>query len=109
MKKILVSMLFVPVMASAEFMDGNDLLNDMQSTEVIKRVFAMGYVAGVSDSHRSITHCPPANVQLGQVKDMAEQYLIANPSIRHLSADLLVSDMLKKRWPCKTEDKGRGV
>ncbi len=109
MKKILCSLLFVPAIASAEFISGNDLLDHLQSTETVKRVFGMGYVAGVSDANHSITFCPPANIQLGQVRDMVEQYLIVNPSTRHLSGDILIGDMLNKRWPCKEQPKGRGA
>lgn len=109
MKKILCSLLFMPAMASAEFMDGNQLLNELQSTDTVRRVYGMGYVAGVTDANMSITHCMPPNVNLGQVRDMTEQYLMANPSIRNLSADLIIAGMLTKRWPCPTQSRGRGA
>jgi hypothetical protein len=109
MKKFIVSLLFVPAMAQAEFVTGNTLLEDLQSTETIKRVFAMGYVAGVADANHSVTYCPPQGISLGQVRDMTEQYLIANASLRNLSADVLIGDMLNRRWPCKKESRGRGV
>ena len=109
MKNLLFSFLIVCSAAQAEFMDGNQLLNEIQSTEGFRRIYGMGYIAGVTDANMSITHCMPSNVSLGQVRDMTEQYLMANPSIRNLSADLLIAGMLTKRWPCQTQSRGRGT
>jgi hypothetical protein len=109
MKKLFVSLLFVPAMAQAEFINGNDLLNGLQSQETVERVFVMGYIAGIADANNSITYCPPPGIQLGQLRDMAKQYLIANASIRNLSGDVLIGDMLNRRWPCKTQPSGRGT
>lgn len=109
MKKLIVSLLFVPAVASAEFVNGNELLSNLQSNDATKRVFALGYIAGVFDAHHSVSHCPSAGVSLGQVRDMTEQYLIVNASSRNLSADLLISDMLKRRWPCSNQSSGRGA
>lgn len=109
MKKLLVSLLFVPAMAQAEFITGNQLLSDIQSNEPVRRGFVMGYIAGVADANNSITWCPPGGINLGQLRDMVEQYLIANASLRNLSADVLIGDMLNRRWPCKNQQGGRGV
>ena len=109
MKQIIAGLLLLPAMASAEFITGNQLLSDIQSTENVRRTFAMGYIAGVADAHHSVTYCPPAGVNLGQLRDMAEQYLIINASMRNLSADVLIGDMLNRRWPCKTPPSGRGA
>jgi len=105
----IIALLF-PVMVSAEFVNGNSLLSDIQSTDSIRRTFAMGYIAGVADSHQSVTYCPPEGINLGQLRDMAEQYLTINASTRNLSADILIGDMLNRRWPCKApQSQGRGV
>ena len=109
MKQIIAGLLLIPTIVSAEFVSGNQLLNDIQSTETVRRTFAMGYVAGVADAHNSVTYCPPAGVSLGQLRDMTEQYLIINASMRNLSADVLIGDMLNRRWPCKTPPAGRGA
>jgi hypothetical protein len=109
MKKFMAALLFVPALASAEFVTGNDLLEGLRSGETVKRVFAMGYIAGVADANHSVTYCPPEGISLGQLRDMTEQYLIANASIRNLSGDILVGDMLNRRWPCKQQTPGRGV
>ena len=109
MKNILVSLLLVPVIANAEFVTGNKLLKDIQSRETINLAFAMGYIAGVADANQSIRYCPPEGIVLSQLRDMAEQYLIANASTRNLSADVLIGDMLSTRWPCSTPPRGTGV
>lgn len=109
MKQLLLAALLIPSLASAEFITGNDLLNDLQSTESVRRTFSMGYIAGVADANHSIAYCPPAGINLGQLRDMTEQYLVANPSVRNLSGDVLIGYMLNKRWPCKTQPSGRGA
>ena len=109
MKKFIVGLLFIPVMASAEFVNGNDLLKELQSSDPIRRGFVMGYIAGVADANNSITWCPPGGINLGQLRDMIEQYLVANASIRNLSGDVLIGDMLNRRWPCKREGQSRGT
>lgn len=110
MKHLICSLLFVPAIASAEFVTGNELLRDLQSTETVKRIFAMGYIAGVADANQSVRYCPPEGIRLSQLRDMTEQYLIANASFRNLSADVLIGDMLNLRWPCeKVRERGRSV
>ena len=109
MKKAIVSLLFIPGMASAEFLSGNDLLSKMNSDEVVQRMFALGYVAGVSDAQQHVFSCPPAGVTNGQVRDVAKSYIEANPSIRHKTADMLVTDALKQVWPCANRNKGNGT
>jgi hypothetical protein len=106
MKKLIVGLLFVPCVANAEFLTGNDLLSRMNSDEVVQRMFALGYVAGVSDAQQHVFSCPPSGVTNGQVRDVAKSYIEANPGIRHKSADMLVTDALKQVWPCATRNKG---
>jgi hypothetical protein len=108
-KKLVAGLLLLPSLACAEFITGNQLLSDIQSTDNMRRTFAMGYVAGVADAHHSVTYCPPSGINLGQLRDMTEQYLIINASTRNLSADVLIGDMLNRRWPCKTPPSGRGA
>jgi len=109
MKKLIATLLFAPCMASAEFLSGNDLLSRMNSEEVMQRMFALGYVAGVSDAQQHVFSCPPSGVTNGQVRDVVRSYLEANPSIRHKTADLLVTDALKQVWPCANRNKGNGT
>jgi hypothetical protein len=106
MKKLLAALLFIPSMASAEFHTGNDLYSDLLSESTGKRMYALGYIAGVSDAGNSGSHCIPNTVTLGQIQDMTIDYLRKNADIRHLSADILVGLMLLERWPCKNKPKG---
>jgi hypothetical protein len=85
--------------AHAEFKDGNKLLRELRGDN-IDQVHAMGYVIGVADALRGITHCPPSNVTVGQLSDMVKQHLEASPSTRHLTADVHVGFVLKQAWPC---------
>jgi hypothetical protein len=105
MKKLLVSLLFVPAVANAEFMSGNQLLSDMNGTSM-NQMLALGYIMGVADTFNTITVCPPANVTAGQVQDIVRQHLEANPSKRHFTADSLIKNKLEEIWPCR---RGRGT
>jgi hypothetical protein len=105
MKKLLVSLLFVPAVANAEFMSGNQLLSDMKGSDM-NQMLALGYIMGVSDTFTTITICPPANVTAGQVQDIVRQHLEANPSKRHFTADSLIKNKLEEIWPCR---RGRGT
>ena len=106
MKKILAGLLFVPVMASAEFTSGNDLYKDLRSESTVDKVYALGYIAGVADAGQGGSHCIPTSVSLGQLQDMTLNYLRNNAEIRNLSADVLIGIMLLERWPCKNKSKG---
>jgi len=106
MKKLLATLLFVPVMASAEFVSGNDLYRDLRSDKVSDNLYALGYIAGVADAGQSGSHCIPSTVNLGQIQDMTFDYLRRNADVRNLSADVLIGLMLLERWPCKNKSKG---
>ena len=102
MKKLLVGLLMVPTMASAEFLSGNDLYNRMTSPDITWRMYALGYVVGVYDVNVHLHICPAneKNISAGQIKDIAEQFLAANPGLRDKSADSLVREALRRVWPC---------
>jgi len=106
MKKLLVALLMVPALANAQFRSGNQLLTELQSTEVIDRMYGLGYVVGVTDTMLNINHCPPGGISAGQLSDMTKNYLTNNPHVRHFSADSLVLVMLKQAWPCPKKGKG---
>jgi hypothetical protein len=111
MKKLLVLLAFMPTLAQAEFFSGNQLLAKMNSTEFGDKMQALGYVQGVFDAHQHVKHCAPdgAGVTAGQVQDIVKDYLNRNPATRNFSADLLITDALKRIWPCATQNKGRGA
>lgn len=112
MKKILVCLLLIPCVASAEFWTGNKLYNNMKSTNNMDQVQAYGYVMGVFDTSAGVEHCGQAaqNVTVGQINDIAMQYLEQNPAQRNLAADLLVRVAFSRVWPCpKTNKRDKGV
>lgn len=101
MKKIIIIAALMCGSAQAEFMDGNKLLSDLQSSDSGDRMFAMGYITGIADSARSNTFCPHPNVTIGQMRDAVRQHLDGAPTLRHYSADIIVNYVLKQGWPCK--------
>jgi len=105
MKKFIASLLFVPAMANAEFLSGNDLLRDMNS-KGLDQMLAIGYVLGVADVYVRNLICLPENIKAGQLHDVIKRFLEENPAIRHYSADSLILFRLEELWPCA---KGKGA
>ena len=100
MKKIIAAALMLPALVQAEFISGNDLLTRING-EGSTPMYALGYIAGVSDVNYQTNICPPENVNLGQMRDMVRNHLVANPQFRHYSADVIVLHVLKTAFPCK--------
>jgi hypothetical protein len=101
MKHIITALALVAsTTASAQFFNGNDLFNHMTDEAPIKRMLAMGYIAGASDFSQGDFHCTPASVSLGQTNDVVMQYLRQDPVNRHRDASVLVVIALAKAWPC---------
>lgn len=103
-------LLFLAGAAHAEFKDGNKLLSQIRG-DSHDYVNAVGYVTGVADALRSVIHCPPENVTAGQIVDMVKRHLENSPELRHMTGDAHISFVLRRAWPCATEQKksGRGV
>jgi hypothetical protein len=99
MKRLIAGLLFVPCMASAEFMSGNSLYSKMNG-DFGEKMLALGFIQGVYDVYVSVTFCSPNNVTVGQVSDMVRSYFDNNPSIRHKTAESLINQALKQAWPC---------
>ena len=99
MKRALLCLALVAGSAHAEFIDGNKLLSDMKGSHGFQ-MSALGYVMGVADALQGAVICMPPSVLSGQVRDMVFNYLEANPAIRHFSGDMIVSDVLKRSFPC---------
>jgi hypothetical protein len=100
MRKVIASLLFIPSIACAEFMDGNNLLSKMNDSDVIPRAVSLGYVQGVIDVFVRTQVCPPQNITAGQAQDVVKRYLEMNPAKRHFSADSLVVNAIARVWPC---------
>lgn len=110
MKKLIVIALFIPALARAEFETGNQLYQKITSSQVMDKMYALGYIGGVFDALQHIVHCPPASaLTLGQVHDVVKNYLEANPATRHRTADMIIREVLQKTWPCTNRNSGRGV
>lgn len=86
--------------AHAQFMDGNDLYERMNSTG-FKLVSAQAYVMGVADAELGTLWCPPPSVALRQVFDITKQFLEVVPEKRHESASAYVIAAVRTTWPCK--------
>ena len=52
------------------------------------------------DAGKTVVHCSPAAVTMGQIGDMTRMRLEHDPETRNLSADMLILNMLKTAWPC---------
>lgn len=108
MKKLLIVFLLLPALAKAEFMTGNDLLTKQRASSIVDNMVALGYVQGVFDATQRVIHCADGAITAGQVNDMARQYLEMYPTIRNKTADVLLTELFKKTWPCANRN-GRGV
>lgn len=108
---IIATMIVLSTPAHAEFMTGNLLYNRMVSNERADHLLALGYVMGVFDATNNVAHCGGnlENIMSGQARDVAKQFLEANPSTRDLFADVLLRAAFAKAWPCAEKKKGAGV
>jgi hypothetical protein len=106
MKKILVGLLMIPMMAHASFMDGNKLLSRFESKTDLENTYAWGYVVGVYDSYSNII-CTGGGATVKQVSDVVHKYLKDNPAQRNMDAAVLVLVALGTAFPCP-DNKNKG-
>jgi Rap1a immunity proteins len=96
--------------AHAYFYDGNRLFNNCQegdtpeaTTRLISWGFCTGYIMGAVDAvlgagfHKV---CIPNGVAQKQMRDVVTSWLDDHPEKRHLSAEFLVIEALKEKFPC---------
>lgn len=86
--------------AQAQIRTGNTLLDDLQSENVVNRMFAVGYISGVADFGNGGNHCIPNRATFGQMSEIIRKFVSENPEIRDISADVIVLGVLQKTWPC---------
>ena len=110
MKHLILCTALLAGTAHAEFWDGNTLLQRMTGNHS-EQMNALGYVMGVADAYNGKEFCPRSgNITSGQINDVVKVYLERNPSLRHLTADLLTMVALSQVWPCpKNNQRGNGV
>ena len=105
MRKLLISLLFIPAMAHAEFWTGNDLYAKLQSSEMHERLHGLGYVMGISDAYDGSAHCSGQSVTAGQTRDVVRLYLEQNPAVRDMNASIIVMVALGQAFPCPKDRK----
>lgn len=104
MKKIIAAAAaFITIGAHAHFIDGNQLMGNMESQTPAERTFAIGFVTGVVDAMQNEIVCVPDRVTIKQVVDISKSYLQQNPSIRHKPAAFIVVKSVSDVWPCKAK------
>ena len=96
--------------SSAQIIDGNKLVADMQEFEKTENhdpaanyqqaYFFIGYVTGVYDSSDDI-YFYPAKPTISQICSIVSKYLKDNPDKWSGPADLIVIDALRKAFPKK--------
>jgi hypothetical protein len=99
MKKLFIFAL-LPMIANAEFIDGNNLYSKMNS-DYQDQAYAMGYITAIADAFSGTAICLPTNARVGQITDVVKQYLYRHPEQRQYTADAIVFTSLKEVWACK--------
>lgn len=101
---ILIAALLFPMLAHAEFVDGNMLRRMLKGDDEAKAQ-ALGYVVGVHDAKRGKNgHCSPAVMNPVELTAEVEVMLEEVGELRSLSADVLVTAMLMMKYPCAEKE-----
>ena len=107
MKRLLIALTAaLAFSAQAQFISGNTLHTRINSTETHDRIWAMGFITGVSDAYDGELFCVPNGVNVSQLVDITKDFIRRNPRDRHMVAAALVMLALVDVFPCK---KGGGV
>jgi hypothetical protein len=105
MKHIIAALaLVVSTTASAEFLDGNELLNRINGDAGDVNI-ATGFILGVHDASEGGVHCSPDNIAASQLRDMVKKTLQQYPEMRHRAAWLFVQWTLERAYPCQKKGK----
>ena len=98
------ALLTVSLSSHANYLTGNDLLSKIRESEGTQLI-AIGYIMGVSDAMNGKTHCAPPKVTAGQMLEIVNNFLVSSPELRDNSADLIITKLLTKVWPCEQNKK----
>ena len=111
MKKLIAIAALMCGTAHAEFMTGNDIYKwgEESATSNLSWGMLYGYVSGVYDASRGVSHCSPLDVRLQQVVDMVRNHVAANPALRHYPGDTIIVYVLKQAWPCPKKNGGTSL
>ncbi|MCA3173635.1 MAG: hypothetical protein ING25_11390 [Burkholderiales bacterium] len=100
MKKLLAALLFAASNESAQ-VTGNTLLDNIESSEHMLKMHALGYITGIFQLMRGTAHCSPDGVTFRQARDVVHNYLKTDPKYRHLDGYVIVIAVFGATWPCK--------
>jgi hypothetical protein len=83
------------------YLDGQKLYQAL-SGGGLGEMFALGYVAGVSDTSQvDNLHCAPNSLQVGTLSDVIKMELKNVPEYRTIPATHLVTLAMILHWPCE--------
>lgn len=102
MKKAIIALLLAATITSAqaEFIGGDVLLNNLQSTDAANSAAARGYILGVFDAV-STTLCLPSKVTTGMIIELiAKQLEVSKEINKNYSGATIVHYTLKKYFEC---------
>jgi hypothetical protein len=104
MKKLILAtcLTALSLAANANYVNGNQLHADLMGSNS-DRAFALGFVSGVVDSYDGDLFCTPRGANLGQLRDVVQQFLLRNPKERHRNAAAIVAIALVIDYPCKKD------
>jgi hypothetical protein len=101
MKHIITALaLIASTTASAQFRDGNKLLEELNASSAFSQGLSLGYVMAITDVMQGYNQCAPSNVTAGQINDMVKNYITNSPHERHLPASELIMKVNRAVWPC---------
>jgi hypothetical protein len=90
---------------SSAFVDGNFLWEECRAVSANGNVGAgcISYIIGATDMGNRLLFCLPPGTQARQVVDIVRKFLENAPAARNLKADIIISELLSKQWPCTRE------
>jgi hypothetical protein len=105
-----------PVAANASFYTGDDLyaacMTERGSNTYVEKSYeCIAYITGAVDAFNTtrktnkLDSCLPADVTIGQLKEVTMDYLARNPNDRKGSASEQVFKATRKAWPCASSTK----
>lgn len=102
MKRLVITgTLLCATLAHAQFWNGNKLLDNLENEDPTFRLYAAGYLAGVTDGMDGTKFCVPTQAQLKQIIEMVQNALRSEPENRHKPAADLIAERLHDQWACQ--------
>lgn len=102
--------MLMPVLAYADndFMTGNKLFSQIESSNSNERAFAKGYISGFVEGiigsnvllNSKVITCVPEGVTYTQLRDIIHDYLKKEPKERHKAAPFLIMASIHESYPC---------